>query len=144
MLLYCLTQRQRIAHDNIITKYCGKTFKDIDDDNFSCHYLGVVVDVVFEKNSNTLCFSFRNTKMSIRASLEYIVVNYAISECEWLDLEEEPNIIEKIVTITKPKYVSWAVLGENESRKHRLFNVHDTPQTTGDSSKRSLRSTSKS
>ena len=66
------------------------------------------------------------------------------AECEWLDLEEEPNIIEEIVTITKPKYVSWAVLGENESRKRRLFNVHDTPQTTGDSSKRSLRSTSKS
>ena len=72
------------------------------------------------------------------------VAYHAISKCEWLDLEEEPNIIEEIVTITKPKYVSWAVLGENESRKRRLFNVHDTPQTTGDSSKRSLRSTSQS
>jgi hypothetical protein len=70
--------------------------------------------------------------------------SHTISECEWLDLEEEPNISEEIVTFTKPKYVGWAVLGENVSRKRRLFNVHDTPQTTGDSSKRSLRSTSKS
>ena len=46
---------------------------------------------------------------------------HAISKCEWLYLEEEPNIIEEIVTITKPKYVGWAVLGENESRKRRLF-----------------------
>ena len=142
-----LTQRQRIAHDNMITKYCGKTFKDIDDDDSSCHYLGVVVDVVFEKNSNTLCFSFRNTKMSIRASLEYIVVNYAISECEWLDLEEEHNniiIVGEIDSVTKPKYVGWAVLGENETRKRGLFDVQDNmPQTTGDRSKRSLRSSGK-
>ena len=73
-------------------------------------------------------------------------VDYAISECEWLDLEEEPTIPKEIVTATKPKYVGWAVLGENESRKRGLFDVHNTPpQTTGDSScKRSLRSTSKS
>ncbi len=57
----------------------------------------------------------------------------------WLDLEEEQNIIEDIITFTnKPKYVDWAVLGENESRKRDLFDLHDTPQTTGDSSKRSL------
>ena len=80
--------------------------------------------------------------MTPRAKLEYIVANYAISECEWLDLEEEPTIPKEIVTATKPKYVGWAVLGKNESRKHGLFDVHDTPKTTGDSSKRSLRSTS--
>ena len=28
------------------------------------------------------------------------VAYHAISKCEWLDLEEEPNIIEEIVTIT--------------------------------------------
>ena len=60
----------------------------------SCYYLGIVFDVVFEKNSKTLCFSFRNTKMTLAASLEYIVVDYAINECEWLDLEEEP-IVDK-------------------------------------------------
>ena len=30
-----LTQRQQNAHDNMITKYCGKTFKDVDDDDSS-------------------------------------------------------------------------------------------------------------
>ena len=125
----------------MITKYCGKTFKDVDDDDSSCHYSGVVVDVILEKKSNTLCFSFRNSKMSLRTKLEYIVADYAISECEWLDLEEEPSIPKEVATATKPKQV----LGENESRKRGLFDVHDTPQTTGDSScKRSLRSTSKS
>ena len=57
-----LTQRQRNAHDNMIAKYCGKTFKDTDDDDSSCHYSGVVVDVILGKKSNTLCFSFRNSK----------------------------------------------------------------------------------
>ena len=128
----------------MITKYCGKTFKDVDDDDSSCHYSGVVVDVILEKKSNTLCFSFRNSKMTLRAKLEYIVADYAISECEWLDLEEEPTIPKEIVTATKPKYVGWAVLGENESRKRGLFDVHDMPQTAGDKSKRSLRSTIKS
>ena len=67
-------------------------FKDTEDDDSSCHYLVVVVDVVFERKSKTLCFSFRNTKMTLRASLEYIVVDYAINECEWLDLEKEPIV----------------------------------------------------
>ena len=53
-------------------------------------------------------------------------------------------IFEEIVTVTKPKYVGWAVLGENESRKRGLFDVHDMPQTAGDSNKRSLRSPIKS
>ena len=49
--------------------------------------------------------SLDSTKMSIRASLEYIVVNYAISECEWLYLEEEHNniIVGEIDSVTKPK-----------------------------------------
>ena len=55
--------------------------------------------------------------MTLRAKLEYIVADYAISECEWFDLEEGS-------TIPKEK-------------------VHDMPQTAGDSSKRSLRSTIK-
>ena len=41
----------------MIKTYCGKTFKDVDDDDDACHYLGVVVDVVFEKN--LICFIFR-------------------------------------------------------------------------------------
>jgi hypothetical protein len=134
-----LTQRQKNANEKTLTKYCGKTFKDSEDDDSSCHYSGVVVDVVFEKNSKTLCFSFRNTKMTLRASLEYIVMDYAINECEWLDLEEEP-IVDKIVTRTKPQYVGWAVLGDNEIRKRGLFDEPDATQTTGESSKRSLRS----
>ena len=131
-ILFSIKCSVMLAHDNIIKKYSGKIFK-------------VVVDVVFEKNSNTLCFSFRNTKMSIRASLEYIVVNYAISECEWLDLEEEHNniFVGEIDSVTQPKYVGWAVLGENETRKRGLFDVQDMPQTTGDRSKRSLRSSGK-
>ena len=44
---------------------------------------------------------------------------------------------------TKPKYVGWAVLGENETRKRGLFDEQDATQATGDNSKRSLRSTRK-
>ena len=106
--------------------------------DYSCHYLGVVVDVILGGKSNTLCLSFRNFKMSLR------VADYAISVCEWLDLEEESTIPKEKFTATKPKYVGWAVLGENESRKRGLFDVHDMPQTAGDKSKRSLRSTIKS
>ena len=126
----------------MIAKYCGKTFEDVDDDDF--HYSGVVVDVVFEKISGTLCFSFRNSKMTLRAALEYIVVEYAISECKWLDLEEEEEEEEKKeIEATRPRYVGWAVLGENETRKRGLFDVQETPHTTSDSNKRSLRSASK-
>lgn len=123
-------------------KYCGRTFKDAEDEDSSCHYFGVVVDVVFEKKSKTLCFSFRNKKMTLRASLEYIVVDYAINECEWLDLEEEP-IVDEIILPTKPKYVGWAVLGDNETRKRGLYDEQDATQATCDNSKRSLRSTRK-
>ena len=56
--------------------------------------LGVVVGLLFEKMSRTLCFSFLNSKMALRASLEYIVADYAINECEWLDLQEETNVGE--------------------------------------------------
>jgi hypothetical protein len=137
-----LTQRQRSAQESMIKTYCGKTFKDVDDDDDACHYLGVVVDVVFEKISNALCFSFRNPKMTIRASLEYIVADYAITECEWLDLEED-SIVEEKAKVTKPQYVGWTVLGDDESRKPGLFDVQETLQTTSDSSKRSLRSCNK-
>ena len=66
----------------------------------------------------------------------YIVVDYAINECEWLDLEKEP-IVNEIVLPTKPKHVGWAVLGENEIRKRGLFDEQDATQATGDNSKRS-------
>ena len=125
----------------MIRKYCDKTFKDCDDD-YASHYCGVVVDVVFEKNSGTLCFSFRNSKMTLRASLEYIVTDYAIGECEWLDLDED-YIVEEKAQVTKPQYVGWTVLGAHESRKPGLFDVQDTLQATSDSSKRSLRSCTK-
>ncbi len=46
---------------------------------------------------------------------EHIVADYAISECEWLDLEEESTIPKEKVTATKPKYVGWAVLGVNKA-----------------------------
>jgi hypothetical protein len=139
MLLYDFESAAKNKNETMLKQYCGKTFKDSEDNDSSCHYSGVVVDVVFEKNSKTLCFSFRNTKMTLRASLEYIVMDYAINECEWLDLEEEP-IVDKIVTKTKPQYVGWAVLGDNEIRKRGLFDEPDATQTTGESSKRSLRS----
>ena len=77
--------------------------------------LELLLMLLLKKKSKTLCFSFRNTKMTLRASLEYIVVDYAINECEWLDLKEEP-IVDEIILPTKPNYVGWAVLGDNETR----------------------------
>ena len=59
--------------------------------------------------------------MTLRAKLEYIVADYAISECEWLDLEEESTIPKEKVTATKPKNVGWAVLGENEKSRKRAW-----------------------
>ena len=53
-----LTHRQRTSHDHMIKKYCGRTFKDVEDNTDSTYYEGVVVDVVFKNISKTLCFSF--------------------------------------------------------------------------------------
>ena len=80
--------------------------------------------------------------MSLRASLEYIVVDYAINECEWLDLQEEA-IVEEVYEVIKPRFVGWAVLGENESRKRGLFDEQNIPETTEVNGKRSLRSANK-
>ena len=80
--------------------------------------------------------------MTVRAALEYIVAEYAINECKWLDLEEKEEEKNEI-RATRPRYVGWAVLDENETRKRGLFDVQETPQTTGNSNKRSLRSANK-
>ena len=118
-----LTQRQRSAHDVMIQKYRGKTFKDVEDDNSTC-YEGLVVDVVFEKATKTLCFSFQNPKLTKRVSLDYIVTDYAINECEWVDLDEEDQSDETIVTAVKHKFVEWEMLGENESRKRVVYSMN--------------------
>ena len=73
--------------------------------------------------------------------MDYIVTDYAINECEWVDLDEEDQSDETIVTAVKHKFVGWAMLGENESRKRGVFDEQeDTPLITSESNKRSLRS----
>ncbi len=62
--------------------------------------------------------------MTLRASLEYIVTNYAIGECEWLlDLDEDFIVVEEKAQVACLQSLNML--------------VQDTLQATSDSSKRS-------
>ena len=119
-----LTTREKLKYSNIIQKYRGKTFKDMGDDNNS--YEGIVQNIVYESNSKTLCFSFQNTspnKTKATENLQYIVTDFAMHDCEWIDLEEiESDSSSQMDCMDKsPRWVGYQILEENETRKPGLY-----------------------
>ena len=67
---------------------------DVDDDDRSVSE-GVVVDVVMEKFDSTICFEYSLSNEQVEfddneKDHDYIVANYAVHHCQWLD-DEHPN-----------------------------------------------------